>query len=235
VSLQGKKVVVVGGSSGIGLAVVNGVLELGGQVVIASRHAPETVGHLGNLKGRVSLKTLDVTWEKSVVEFFENVGAFDHLVVTVREQAELAPFFSLDIARLKRSFNTKLWGQLMLVRHGAARINGRGSIVLTSGITSQKPFPGHLATAVANGATEALCKALAVELAPLRVNVVCPGFTENELLPDAQSEDLAELAARFPVGRIGSRKDMAGAYLYLMQDDYTTGSVVVVDGGANLV
>ncbi|MEV6116187.1 SDR family oxidoreductase [Streptomyces sp. NPDC052109] len=236
--LREQRVVVIGGTSGIGLAVAGGAAAEGAEVVVASRRRESVDGALERLPAGAEGHVLDATDEDAVRGFFERVGAFDHLVYTAGESLLLEPLAEADVARARRFLDTRLWGAYTAVKHGAGSIRPGGSVVLTTGTAGRRPLPGSSAASALCGAMESLTRALAVELAPLRVNVVSPGMVRTELwreLPEEARKELFRSAESLPVGRIGEPADVAEAYLYLMRGGYSTGSVVVVDGGGTLV
>ncbi|MEU6770690.1 SDR family oxidoreductase [Streptomyces sp. NPDC046759] len=237
--LQGQQIVVIGGTSGIGLAVAESAAREGAEVVVASRRQESVDAARKRLPGNAEGQVLDATDEGAVRGFFERVGEYDHLVYTAGESLLLEAVADADVARARRFMDTRLWGAYTAVKHGAGSIRPGGSVVLTTGTAGQRPLPGSSAASALCGAMESLTRALAVELAPLRVNVVSPGLVRTELwrdLPEAAREGLFRSSAEsLPVGRIGEPADVAEAYLYLMRGGYSTGSVVVVDGGGTLV
>ncbi len=220
--LAGKRVVVVGGSSGIGLAVADAAREGGAEVVVRSRRTDPP---------------LDVVDEGAVAEFFASVGDFDHLVFTPTARAA-GPIVEIDLDAARRAFDTKFWGAIYAVRHGAPRLAADGSITLLSGAAAWTPMRGGAITASTNGAIAALVRTLAVELAPVRVNAVSPGIIDTPTwaaLPDEQRTAMFDrLASALPVGRVGTAEDVAEAILFLMQSGFTTGTVLHVEGGQDL-
>lgn len=237
--LRGQRIVVVGGTSGIGLAVAEGAAREGAEVVVASRRQESVDAALERLPPGAEGHTLDATDEAGVRAFFERIGGFDHLVYTAGESLLMESFLGSDLPRARRFLDTRLWGAYTAVKHGAPSIRKGGSVVLTTGIAGQRPLPGTTVAASLCGAMESLTRALALELAPVRVNVVSPGVIRTELwrdLPREERESLyASAADSLPVGRVGEPGDVAEAYLYLMRGGYSTGSVVTVDGGGTLV
>ncbi len=233
-SLHNKKVIIIGGSSGIGLATAKAAVAAGAVVVIASRSAQK----LAQAKQQVQVETavLDFTQEESVRTFFEKTGALDHLVIT-GSSVQLGPFRELDTVVAQKSMESKFWGPYRAAKY--AQINPQGSIVLFSGILSHRPTPGSAILAAINAGVEGLGRALAVELAPVRVNVICPGLVATSLydkMPEQQRDDMYRSTAnRLLVKRVGTPEDVAATALYLMENGYTTGTVVEVDGGGSLV
>ncbi|MEU2423674.1 SDR family oxidoreductase [Streptomyces sp. NPDC007851] len=237
--LQGQRVVVIGGTSGIGFAVAEGAARQGARVVVASRRQENVDAALKVLPEGSEGGVLDAGDEEAVRGFFAGVGAFDHLVYTAGDSLLLETVAATDLAAARSFLDTRLWGAYTAVKHGAGSIRPGGSVVLTTGTAGRRPLPGSSVASALCGAMESLTRALAVELAPLRVNVVSPGIVRTELwreLPEAEREGLFRASAgSLPVGRVGEPADVAEAYLYLMRGGYSTGSVVVVDGGGTLV
>jgi NAD(P)-dependent dehydrogenase (short-subunit alcohol dehydrogenase family) len=238
-SLEGKRVVLVGGTAGIGLATAKRAAAEGAELVIASSRKDRIEQALAQLPAQTVGEPVDVTDESAVVSFLEAVGELDHLVYTAGDTLALAPFAATDSATARRIFEVRLWGAATVARHAAPRIRPGGSIVLSSGSAGTRPHPGWSFTAACCGASEALARALAVELAPIRVNTVRPGVTRTELwnsFPPEQREGLyQQVGSTMPVGRVAEPDDIAEAYLYLLRAQFSTGAVVTVDGGSALV
>ena len=194
---------------------------------------------LKQLPQGVAGDVLDVTSETAVQAFFARTGAFDHLVFTAGEPLRFQALADTDLARARSFLDTRLWGAITAVKHGAPLLREGGSVVLTTGTVARRPMPGTSVVAGLAGAMESLTRALALELAPIRVNVVEPGVVRTELwreLPTRERDGLfASAAESLPVGRVGEPEEIAEAYLYLMRGGFSTGSVVVVDGGTVLV
>lgn len=229
--LNQQRVLIVGGASGIGLAVARLAQGAGAHTIIASRRAPERERTLCDELDRRLLQTcaLDITSDESCVRLFQSIGSIDHLVMAVRPDISPAPFQATDIDEAKQAFETKFWGAYRLIRHARDHLRGDGSIILTSGIAGEKIYPEASTMALINSATETLCRTLAVELAPVRVNAVSPGFVEPK------PEPVRKAATHFPARRLASMDEVASAYRWLMESRYVTGSVIVIDGGARLM
>jgi len=237
--LDGKKVIVLGGSSGIGYAVAEYALEQGAQVVIGSSHAGRVEAAVAALGSNTRGRTLDLTDEHAIEAFFSATGSFDHLVFTAGDSLRLGEIAATDLSQARRAFDIRYWGALAAVKYGAPRIVAGGSIVLTTGVAALRPHSGWAFGASVCGAMEALTRALAVELAPLRVNAVSPGMIATNLWQNMSEEDrqamYEQVGKRLPVGRVGEARDVAAAYLFLMESAFATGQTHVVDGGAVLV
>jgi NAD(P)-dependent dehydrogenase (short-subunit alcohol dehydrogenase family) len=241
-SLEDQRVVVIGGSSGIGFAVAERVLREGAQVTIGSSSAAHVEDAVKRLGPGASGSAVDVREEASVAAFFADNGPFDHLVFTAGDWPALRRGESvaeLDLARASDIFSVRFWGAVAAIKHAQGRISASGSITLTDGAVAHRPRKGAVLNTAMAGAVEHLTRALAVELAPVRVNAVCPGLvlTEvwNSIPEDRRAEQLRRMTARLPLPRAGSPDEVAEAYLYLMRGRYSTGQVLIVDGGFTLV
>jgi NAD(P)-dependent dehydrogenase (short-subunit alcohol dehydrogenase family) len=237
-ALQGKKVVVLGGSSGIGLATARAAAADGADVVVTSSRKDRVDAAVASLGGHATGEVADLVHEAQTHALFERIGALDHLVFTAGESLLIGPLAAADLGAVRKAFDLRVFGAMAAVKHAAPRIRAGGSIVLTHGIAGARPQPGWTAGASVCGAMEALTRALAVELAPVRVNAVSPGFVRTPLwgnIPETQRESLFREAGRkLPVGRVGEPDEIAEAYLYLMQNGFSTGQTLVVDGGGVL-
>lgn len=237
-TLRDKKVVIIGGSSGMGLATAKAAAAEGALVVIASRSEEKLRSASDEIEAEVMVHPLDVTREDLVRDFFGEIGDFDHLVTTAATGAT-GPFLQLDTPSFRSVFDSKFWGQYFAAKYGASWIRPGGSITFFAGVAASKPLPGLSAYAAVNGAIEALCRSLAVELAPLRVNAISPGIIDTPVyagMPARERKTMFDsLAAQLPSRRIGRPEDVARAVLYLMQEGYATGTVLEVDGGHRLV
>jgi NAD(P)-dependent dehydrogenase (short-subunit alcohol dehydrogenase family) len=238
-SLQNKRVVVLGGSSGIGLAVAEQAASQGASVVIASSSAERVQKAVESVGGEAQGQAVDVSDEQAVAAFFSKLGTFDHLVFTAGDSLHLHDLASTDLQQARGAFELRYWAALAAVKYGSPHIRKEGSIVLTTGIAGQRPQKGWAIAASVCGSIEALTRALAVELAPIRVNAVSPGVVRTNLWQNmgaAEREHLYETAGNsIPVGRVGEASEIAQAYLFLMQEGFSTGQSVVVDGGTVLV
>lgn len=236
---QGKKIVIIGGSAGIGLATAKALADLGAEIVIASRSKARLAAAAAQIGDGAVGHRLDVTDARAVEAFFDIVGPFDHLATTAAAGA-VGMFLEIDPAKVRAHIESKLWGQYFAARFGAPKLRAGGSITLFSGLVSRKPLRGATTAALATGAIESFTRVLALELAPIRVNCVTPGITAtdvwSELLTEAGARDHLESIGRaLPVGRVGHVDDVAKAVIYLMSNGFATGSVVDVDGGHRVI
>ena len=236
--LHNKRVVILGGSSGIGLAVAEQAASQGAKLVIASSNAERVQKAIESLGGNAQGHTLDLSDEQAVETLFAKLGAFDHLVFTAGDSLHLHNLATTDLKQARRAFELRYWAALAAVKYGSKNIRKGGSVVLTTGGAGQRPQKGWVVAASVCGTIEALTRALAVELAPIRVNAVSPGVVRTNLwqsMSAAEREQMYESVGKsLPVGRVGEPHDIAQAYVFLMQEGFGTGQILVVDGGTVL-
>lgn len=240
--LEGKKVIIVGGSSGIGRGVAEAALERGADVVIVGRSRDKLDAAVRALGGtpRLSTSVSDMTREKDIARLFEGIGAFDHLVITAGSAPAVAPIGSIDLEVARDFIDAKFVGAVGLAKHAQRTLRRGGSITFTSGINKDRPpVPGGGVVAAVAGAFSYLAHALALELAPTRVNVVSPGWVDtpmwDELVGSEKTAMWQDLAQRLPAGRIASPADIALAYVFVMESAFTTGTTIHIDGGHSLI
>lgn len=238
-TLQNQRVVLLGGTSGIGLASAQAVQAAGGSAVVVSSRASSVAKALAALGGRAEGHAVDLTDEAAVQQLFERLGRFDHLVYSAGDSLPMGLLAETGIDAMRKAFDVRVFGAIAAVRHAVPHLRPGGSVVLTGGVASLRPQKGWTAAASVCGAMDAFTRALAVELAPIRVNLVSPGFVRTPLwdnIAEAQREAMyASVGATLPVGRVGEAQDIAQTYVYLMSNPYATGQIVVVDGGGVLV
>jgi NAD(P)-dependent dehydrogenase (short-subunit alcohol dehydrogenase family) len=234
-----ERVVIIGGTSGIGLATAEQLLGRGYEVVVAGRDEQRLESALRQLKGEgVSGRTVDATDEEQLAAFFAVVGPFDHLVVTLTVHGGITSLLDVTAAELRRHNEGKLIPQLLTVRAALGTLRADGSVTLLGAVSSQLSAAGLVALSSANAAVEAAARVLAAELAPRRVNAVSPGVIDTpwwDWVPaEARQETLAGACASQALGRPGRPEEVAHAVAFLVENGYTTGVVLPVDGGARL-
>jgi NAD(P)-dependent dehydrogenase (short-subunit alcohol dehydrogenase family) len=238
-TLFGKRIIVLGGTSGIGFATAEMAAREGAAIVVASSRRENVDRAVARLPKGTEGYPIDLTHEEHIREFFDQRGAFDHLVFTAGDMLRMSEVSETNVEQARHVFDLRFWGAFMAAKYGSRQIRSGGSIVLTSGIAGQRPRKGQTVGAAISGAVEALTHALAIELAPIRVNAVCPGPVITEMWGSMSEEDHAAMSRRIgqtlPVGRAGEPQDLAQAYLYLMREGFSTGQVIIVDGGTTFV
>jgi NAD(P)-dependent dehydrogenase (short-subunit alcohol dehydrogenase family) len=233
-TLAGARVVVVGGTSGMGLATARAAAAQGADVVAAGRRPVEGRAPIEGVRHA----QVDVTDEASVRALFDGLGSLDHLFVSSSPGAP-GPLLEQDLAAARTFVDGKLLGSWACARYAAPLMPAGGSITFVTGCAVIRP-PRHAAMATAAfAAVEALSRALALELGPLRVNTIRPGYTDSEMwsgLSDADRDDFRRRVANaLPTGRMGRPDDIAQAAVFLMASRQTTGAVLEVSGGETLV
>ncbi|GAB4016134.1 SDR family oxidoreductase [Spirosoma koreense] len=238
-TLKGKRVIVLGGSSGIGFATAKAAVGEGATVVIVSGNQQRIDEALKELPAESSGYAVDLSREENIQAFFAGVGRFDHLVYTAAENINLTTIENTDLSKASDFFILRYWGAVAAVKYGAPLINEGGSIGLMSGIASQRPGAGWALGASICGAMEGFCRAMAVELAPVRVNVVMPGVIQtnlwNSMEPQQRENFYKSIGDSLLVKRVGQAEDIAQTYVFLMKQSFATGQTFIIDGGTVLV
>jgi NAD(P)-dependent dehydrogenase (short-subunit alcohol dehydrogenase family) len=236
-SLQKHRVVIVGGTSGIGLEVAKSFLGRGTEVIVASRTKKKVEAAKQQLGPGVVGHVLDFRDEKQNDLFFQTVGSFDHLVITAGDGA-MGTFESLPVNQAKLAFDSKFWGQYLAVKAALPYIKKTGSITLTSGVYAVRPAQGASTLAAINSAIEGLVRGLAIDLAPIRVNAVSPGLVDTPIYSamDAVTREgmFQTVAQSLLVKHVAQPEEIAEAYVYLANNTFTTGSTIQIEGGAML-
>lgn len=234
--------VIVGGNSGMGLALAERLLSQGAAVTLVGRSADKlaAAGEQLSRVGRPRLEQADVTREEEVQALFERTGGLDHLVCTAADiRGAYVMLKELPLEALTRALQSKVVAPMLLAKHALPRLSPQGSITFTSGIAAYRPRPRGVAVAAINAALEGMVRAMAVEFAPVRVNAVSPGWVRTPIWRDVAGEEadhmLAEMAERLPVGRVGTPQDIAEAITFLLGNGFCTGTVLHVEGGHRLV
>ncbi len=238
-TLKGKKVVIMGGSSGIGLAAAKAAAMEGAQVTIVSSNEQRLNEALAQLPVNSAAQVVDLSNEEHIKTFFEQNRTFDHLVYTAGENIVLNHLTDTDLEKARQYFMIRYWGAVAAVKYATPYLDKAGSITLTSGIASCRPGKGWWLGSSITSAMEGYMRAMAVELAPLRVNAVSPGVVRTNLwdsIPEDERERYYNTVGNsLLIERVGEADDIALTYLYLMKQRFGTGQVIIVDGGAVLV
>jgi NAD(P)-dependent dehydrogenase (short-subunit alcohol dehydrogenase family) len=243
--LKNKKVVVVGGSSGIGFAVAKAAAAKGAHVIIASRVEEKVKKAAAEIGKNVEARVLDVRKEEEVKAFFDKIGTFDHLVCTTHpDNSSLFRDFvrlidEVSTSAFREFMEVKFWGQYYCAKYGARKLSPKGSITLTGGGGSKSWVPNHGPVAAINAAVGALATRFAKEIGPKRVNCVAAGLVNTPaqgFLSDAERQIHFKYKAEIlPVKHVAEPEEVALSYIYLMECDFHTADVLVVDGGNTMV
>ncbi|MBS1661861.1 MAG: SDR family oxidoreductase [Bacteroidetes bacterium] len=238
-TLDGKKVIILGGSAGIGLATAKAAASEGAQVTIVSSNQQRIDQALQQLPASAKGVAVDLSKEANIKEFFDKTGSFDHLLYTAGENLSLSPIADTDIDQARSFFTIRYWGAFAAVKYAAPHINPGGSIGLMGGTASPRPGKGWSVASSICAAMEGFTRAMAVELAPVRVNLVAAGVVRTDLwngFPEAdRNQFFKTVGDSLLVKRIGEPEDIAQAFIYLMKQGYCTGQSLILDGGNVLV
>jgi NAD(P)-dependent dehydrogenase (short-subunit alcohol dehydrogenase family) len=237
-----QKILIVGGSSGMGLALARRCLDEGADVIIGGRGEAKLNAAREELGRPATLETavVDISREDEVAALFQRIGQLDHIVSTAADiegAYRLLP--EIELSAAQRVVESKFYGPLLLAKHGAPKLPPTGSLTFVSGIAAYRPAARGSVVAAVNAALEGLVRALAVELAPIRVNAVSPGWVDTPIWEfvagDRKAETLSAMAERLPAGRVGRPDDIADAIRFLIGNGFTTGETLHVEGGHRLV
>lgn len=233
--LKNKKIILIGGSQGIGLATAKIAYQEGAEVIIASRNSEKLAKAKEEIGERTLTYRLDGSDEAAVKRFFENFDHIDHLVLTASGGTGGA-LKDLDLRDVRALFDSKFWLQVQAVKYAAPKMQTGSSVTLFSGIVSRKAMAGQLPYTSIAGAVESMGSMLALELAPVRVNVITPGFIhtpawDNFMPYEKQVEFFKGVKEMLPVKRIGTAEDVAKGVQFLMESDFISGAVLDIDGG----
>ncbi len=235
-ALADQFVLILGGTSGLGLGIAKAARDAGAVVIVAARSTDK----LAAVAAEFGFKTAqaDATKDTDVARLFEELGELDHVVVTAGEGV-VGPVVDHTYEELRPTLDAKINGAFNVGRYGGRHIRAGGSITLVSGLAASRPFVGGSTAAAGNAGVEALARVLALELKPVRVNTIVPGVIETPMLDRVfgtrRAETVKAIANRLPVGRIGTTEDVAHAVLFLLTNGFATGSTLHLDGGALVV
>jgi len=231
--LNGKKVIVIGGTSGIGLAAARQAAEKGATVWAVSRSEDRVKKVAAEFPG-IQFEVCDTHDIEALSELFSGASKVDHIVAAATgANRTMAPFMEQTDEQFREAFN-KFWGYCNVVRQGVPFLSENGSVTLVSGIPARKCNPGMSSISCVGNAVEGLTRALALELAPKRVNVVAPGIIDTGMFDrfgDNKAEALEQMAKNILLNRVGAADEVASAIIMSMTNDFMTGATIDIDGG----
>jgi NAD(P)-dependent dehydrogenase (short-subunit alcohol dehydrogenase family) len=235
-TLKDQTALIIGRGSGLARAIALAALDAGARVVAAGRDQ-ETLASAYAGEPGVSTETVDLTDEGSIAALGERLGSLDHVVSTASARAR-GRVAELDRDAIRRSFDTKVIGPLMLAKHLAPRMNEGGSFVIFSGVAAAKIAVGTLGVAITNAAADTLARSLALELAPIRINAISPGVIDtgawDAFGEQGKADYFAGISARNPARRIGTPEEIAQGVLFALTNRFLTGQTLHIDGGEPL-
>ena len=228
--INGKKAIVFGGTSGIGLSATQMLSDKGAHVIALSRNPDK----LKNVPKNVTTKKMNVLDRDALEKFFQEVGEYDILVNSATGGARaVGPFLSMDLDGYKASFD-KLWGYTNVVRYGTKFLKDNGNIVLVSGSPARKCRPGQIAISSVGGAVEAFARGIAPEIAPKRINIVSPGIIDTPMSPlqGKEREDYYKNTTNNNlIPRAGNPDEVATGIIFAIENEFITGTTIDIDGG----
>jgi NAD(P)-dependent dehydrogenase (short-subunit alcohol dehydrogenase family) len=237
-ALRDRHVVVLGGTSGIGYATALACGQAGARVTVASRDSARVAAAVRTLSATSASRDVDATDRAALEAFFDGVGVLDHLVLSMASGGGAGPFRELDLASLRRAIEGKFWAYVNAVQAALPHLSRQGSsVVMVTAASARAATPATAGLAASNGALNAMVPTLALELAPVRVNAVCPGIVTTPIFErwsDERREQFTRRAEATPAGRPGRPDEVAGMVVALLENEYVTGTIVDVDGGIHL-
>lgn len=228
--ISGKKALVFGGTSGIGLATVQQLSDLGAEVIAIGRNPDK----ITEMPANTTARKCDVLDREALQTLFAECGPFDILVsAATGGNRAIGPFAEMDMDGYQGSF-AKLWGYTNVVRYGLEHMPKTGAIVLVSGSPARRCNPGQIAISSVGGAVEAMVRGVAKEIKPIRINAMSPGLVDTPMVAlegEARDEFYTKLTSKNLIPRVGTPEEQAQGVIFLIQNDFVTGTTLDVDGG----
>jgi len=250
--LKGAKVLIIGGSSGIGFGVAEALLENGSTVIVSSSNPDRVQNTIDRLKksypsagDRISGHACNLgdqaTVENNIKELFEKVGSLDHVVYTAGDPLAVRPLEEANMENIIQTGMVRFFAPLLVGKYAPKYLTGgpSSSITLTTGSVSERPRPNWVVVGGYATGLQGMCRSLALTLKPIRVNLISPGAVDTELWNHMSEEQKStmkqQLTESLPTGRIGQVEDVVESYLYVMKDQNITGSMISTNGGHLIV
>jgi len=237
-NIKNKNIIVIGGSTGMGLAVAQSAFELGANVTLTSRSLKKAKTAAKSIGENVNFGALDVNNESEVNTFFEGFVTIDHIYVAAGS-TKIGAVMDGSLDDNMRFFNERLLGSLRIVRAAVSKVPFLGSFTFTGGISTDRPIAGAWVSGLGTASAEQLARVLVLEFSGIRFNAVSPGYTDtpmwDTILGDDKAAILAGLAEKIPVKKIATSQEVASAVLFLMSNESVNGEVIHIDGGNRLV
>ena len=237
--MSSQHIVVVGGSSGIGLATARLLLSQGEEVTITGRSPDRLAAAKSSLGPESRAVRMDAADAPSLPGAFAAIGPIDHVVLALGSRKGFGPFASMNLAELKAGFEEKVYAHFAAAQAALPHLRKDGSITFVAAVSAHAAAPGTAGIGAANAAVAAYAPILAAELRPLRVNGVSPGVIDTPwwdfMREDERHAVFADYGAKSPVGRVGRPEDIADAIAFLIRNTFVTGHVLLCDGGLRWV
>lgn len=236
--IQNQRIAVIGASQGMGFATAKLLASQGNEVIMASKTKEKIEQAAAEIGVNAKASVLDFTDEIAVKNFFHEAGNFDHLVLIGAGLPAWGNFTQFESEALKNAFDTKFFGYYFSAKHAIPHLRKNGSITMVIGGAARKAIPGTSGVAAVNGAILAMGRTMAVELAPLRVNIVSPGLVDTPAYDwmngQQKQEFFKQMGGQLPVGRVGRPEEIAHIIEAVLSNNYLTGAVIDIDGGGRL-
>lgn len=237
-NLKNKNIIIIGGSTGIGLSVASMAFEYVANVTLTSRHLDKANEIAKNIDLSVNGFALDVDDEQTVNNFFSSRSDIDHIYIAAGS-TKLGNVTDGSLEENMQAFNTRLLGSLRIVRAVYNKINPSGSVIFTGGVSTDRPISGAWVSGLGTASAEQLARVLVMEFPHIRFNAVAPGCTDTPMwdviMVESKKEILASIAEKLPVKKIATPEEVASAVLFLMSNNSITGEVIHIDGGGRLI
>lgn len=236
--VQNQKIIIIGASQGIGFATAKLLASQGNTLIIASKTKEKIDFAAIEIGGKTTPKVLDFTDESAVRNFFQGIGTFDHLLLIGAGLPAWGELEKIETEALRSAFNSKFFGYFFCIKHAKPFIRNNGSILIITGGAARKAIKGTSGLAAVNGALLAMGKTLALELAPIRVNIISSGVVDTpayDWMGQEQKQGfLQQRGKQIPIGRVGQPEEIAHAIEAVLDNEFITGSILDVDGGGSL-